>query len=89
MTVSPDELSNIEKTLCEPGIGSGVIAVLKRRYPHLSWTVCDASDLVEEPFQTCGSFDVHLVDSRDHCVLITQDPENATGIILAKRGQAS
>jgi hypothetical protein len=85
MALSADELTEIDKTLSAPGADEHVFAELRRRFPHLAWTRCDASDVTEEPFRTYPRFDVHLLDSADHCAQITADPARATGIILARR----
>ena len=49
------------------------------------FTRCDASDVGETPFRANARFDIHLIDSADHCVQITADPARATGIVLARR----
>ncbi|POF33872.1 DUF6129 family protein [Roseibium marinum] len=85
MTVNSNDLAEIGKELTAAGVDGALFATLRGRFPHLSWTRCDASDVVEEPFQTIGGFDLHLIDTRDHCVHIVSDPEHATGIILATR----
>jgi hypothetical protein len=85
MALSTDELTEIENVISVLGADSQVFAELRRRFPHLSWTWCDASDVSEEPFRTYARFDVHLLDSADHCCHITADPTRATGIVLAKR----
>jgi len=86
MAVSADELTEIGKVLAAPDAEAGAFAALRRRFPLLSWTRCDASDVTEAPFQSFARFDVHLLDGSDHCVRITADPAQATGIVLAKRG---
>lgn len=88
MAVNEVELGEIEAVLSTPDAVSGAYAELRQRFPHLSWTRCDAADVVEEPFRSCGVFDIHLIDSRDHCTQITSDPACATGFILAKRSAA-
>ena len=85
MALSPNELIEIDRVLSAPDAGIGVFAELRSRFPHLSWTRCEASDVTEEPFRSYSRFDVHLVDRSDHCVQITADPERATGIVIAKR----
>jgi hypothetical protein len=85
MALSAYELTEIDKVLSAPEADAQAFAELRRRFPHLSWTRCDASDVTEEPFRTYSRFDVHLLDSADHCVQITADPTRATGIVLAKR----
>jgi hypothetical protein len=88
MALGPDELLQIDEVLSAPGADAGVFAQLRSRFPHLSWTRCDASDVTESPFRTYSRFEVHLVDRSDHCVQITADPTRATGIVLAERNLA-
>ena len=85
MALSRDELMEIDKVISVVETDADVFAELRRRFPHLSWTRCDASDVVEIPFCTYSRFDLHLLDSADHCAQITADPMRATGVILAKR----
>jgi len=85
MALQPDELNEIDAALSAADADAGVFAQLRGRFPHLSWTRCDASDVTETPFRTYSRFEVHLVDRSDHCVSITADPARATGIVLANR----
>jgi hypothetical protein len=88
MALGPNELTAIDELLSAPGVDARVFAELRSRFPHLSWTKCDASDVTEEPFRSYSRFEVHLVDRTDHCVQITADPARATGIVLAERSVA-
>jgi Family of unknown function (DUF6129) len=85
MALGVDDLTVIDELLSATPADGEAFAALRQRFPHLSWTRCDASDVVEEPFRTYGRFDLHLLDSADHCVRITSDPTQATGVILARR----
>src|SRR5262245_55945999 len=85
MALGADELEQIVQVLSAPDMDARAVAELRRQFPHLSWTRCDASDLTETPFRACSRFDVHLVDRSGHCVQITADPARASGIILADR----
>jgi hypothetical protein len=85
MALGADELSEIDRILSAPEGAASIVADLRRRFPHLSWTRCDASDVTEEPFRTYPRFEIHLLDGADHCVQITGDPTRATGIVLAER----
>lgn len=85
MALGADELSQIDQVLSAPDNAAGVVAELRRRFPHLAWTRCDASDVSETPFRSYPGFDIHLLDSADHCAQLTLDPARATGIVLAAR----
>jgi hypothetical protein len=86
MAVTQEELLEIGAMLSTPDGEGGLVGRLRSRFPHLSWTRCDASDVTEPPLASHGTFDLHLVDAHDHCVQITDDPERATGVVLARRG---
>ena len=85
MAFGAEELREIDRVLSEPGVDARVFTELRRRFPHLSWTKCDASDVTETPFRSYPRFEIHLVDRSDHCVQITADPLRASGIVLADR----
>lgn len=85
MALGSDELNEIDRALSVPGADARVVAELRSRFPHLSWTRCDASDIIETPYRSYPRVEVHLVDRSDHCVGITADPARATGIVLADR----
>lgn len=85
MALAAGELAEIEAALAAPDAGFQTYAALRQRFPHLVWVRCDASDVTETPFRSFREFDLHLLDSADHCALITADLAQATGIVLAKR----
>lgn len=89
MALGPEELTEIDQLLSAPDTDGGVFATLRSRFPQLSWTRCDASDLTETPFRSYSRFEIHLVDRTDHCVQITADPARASGIVLAARNMMS
>lgn len=89
MAVAATELTEIERMLVSPEAAAQVYLELRRKFPHLAWIRCDASDVTETPYRSIGAFDLHLLDSADHCAQITDDPARATGIVLASRAAAS
>jgi hypothetical protein len=89
MALAAGELAEIEKVLASPDAASQTWLTLRRKFPHLAFIRCDASDVTETPFRSFASFDLHLLDSADHCAQITADPTRATGIVLAKRAVGS
>lgn len=83
MAISNVELTEIERLLGAEG--TPALPQLRARFSHLSWTRCDSSDVIEEPFRSFADCDVHLLDGADHCVTVTDDPARATGVIVAFR----
>ncbi len=82
MALAAIELAEIEQVLAS---SPQAYLELRQKFPHLAWIRCDASDVTETPYRSFGAFDLHLLDSADHCAAITDDPARATGIVLAKR----
>ena len=85
MPIAASEIQDIESFLASAPASAAVFAELRRKFPNLSWSRCDASDVEEEPFRTIGGFDLHLLDTRDHCPTVVSDPATANGLILATR----
>ena len=85
MAISESELGEIESVLAESDAAALPFATLRQKYPHLTWSRCDASDVDEEPFRTFAAFDLHLLDNVDHCALITRDLARTTGLVVAAR----
>jgi hypothetical protein len=89
MALAAGELAEIEQVLAAPDGTSQAYLELRQKFPHLAWIRCDASDVTETPYRSFAGFDLHLLDSADHCAQITDDPARATGIVLAKRAAKS
>ncbi|MBI5260938.1 MAG: hypothetical protein HY852_03860 [Bradyrhizobium sp.] len=85
MALAANELDEIENVLSAPDAPSQAYVELRRKFPHLSWIRCDASDVTEVPFRSFREFDLHLLDSSGHCAQITADLARATGLVLARR----
>ncbi|SFI17988.1 hypothetical protein [Bradyrhizobium sp. cf659] len=89
MAVAAIELAEIEQMLASPNAAPRAYLELRQKFPHLVWIRCDASDVTETPYRSFAEFDLHLLDSADHCAEITDDPARATGIVLARRAVRS
>ncbi|MGY3608842.1 MULTISPECIES: DUF6129 family protein [unclassified Bradyrhizobium] len=85
MALGADELIEIERVLAAAQADADPVLELRRRFPHLAVTRCDASDVTERPFRSLPNFDLHLIDGCDRCLEITADPVRAIGILLAAR----
>jgi hypothetical protein len=83
MAISDVEWTEIEKLLGSEG--APALSDLRAKFSHLTWTRCDASDVIETPFRSFTHCDVHLLNGADHCVTVTDDPAYATGVIVAFR----
>jgi hypothetical protein len=90
MGIGTEELEAIDamltaKSASVSGGESGALADFRRRFPALSLTRCDASDMdAETPFRVYAGVSLFLVDASDHCWRITSDPARATGVVVAR-----
>ena len=84
MSVTPEDIAGIRDALAA-GRSAGE---LRASFPHLAWSQCDAEDVDEEPLEAVGQIDIHLIDTRSHCVSLTTRAEDATGVLLAQRRTA-
>lgn len=73
---------------CEAGAGN-ILSAIRPHFPGLTITQCPSSDVTETPFQTGSHFDVHLVDTRNHCWALTDSADDATAVLLAMHGRPS
>ena len=85
MALGAEDWNEIDLALSGEAAGASLVARLRQRFPRLSWTLCAASDVTETPYRSYPSFDIHLLDTADHCVRITTDADKATGLVVADR----
>lgn len=82
MSLSENDLTAIEQWLVA---GAGSTGDFRRCFPGLSFTRLDPADVRDEtPARVCPPFAVYLVDGRAHCWRLTNDPAEATGIVLVR-----
>ncbi|MDR3437691.1 hypothetical protein [Telmatospirillum sp.] len=83
MALDTDDVATLETLFTEASSSQTLLAGVRRRFPALTATRCDASDIGVEPaFRSFPRFDLHLVDGRNHCWQLTGNPDDATGIVV-------
>jgi hypothetical protein len=85
MTIKAEDLAEIEALVAAAKTDASPYATLRQKFPHLAWSRCDASDVLEEPFRSFGAYDLHLLDVTNHCPTVVSDLDAAMGFILAAR----
>lgn len=86
MALTADALVRIRTVLEGEGTASERVAQLRKAFPKVSVTRCDAGDMdTETPVLLTPGFDVYLIDTSEHCVRITTEPEAASGLIVAEK----
>ena len=86
MALSEQDLADIDRHLAAPPPVAALMTALRARFPGLSLTRCDPSDLDgDEPFRRYDEIDLHLVDGGGHCWSLTREPSRATGLVVVLR----
>lgn len=86
MCISPETMKEIELSLAEfHRLTRNPLPMLKECFPELSFVRMSASDIPEEPFRSLPDYNLYLLDGREHCVQLTNDPAHATGVVVAQR----
>ena len=81
-----DRLTAIAEHAASLGSEADATGALRAAFPDLHFTVCQDEEVDgPPPVWREQAFNLYLVDSRDHCLRITEDPDVATGVVVAYR----
>lgn len=89
MAITPDRIDAIAALaggLFAKGANlDAVVRAVREANPDLSnVTGAHAAVMAEEPFREEPGFNLYLVDGNNHCWLITDKPDSATGVVIAQ-----
>ncbi|MEF3074559.1 DUF6129 family protein [Methylobacter sp. Wu1] len=83
--ITMEQTREIAGKIAQLGINESVLATLRQDYPGIHFTYCMDDDIPNnEPVLTHDDFNLYLVDGREHCLCLTNNPEIATGIVVAE-----
>lgn len=86
MCISLQTISEIESALTDfTRLTNNPLPLLKNTFPGLSFVRMSAKDIEEPPFRAMDQYNLYLLDAREHCVQLTSDLTNATGLVIAQR----
>jgi hypothetical protein len=86
MCISTETFKEIETVLAESSkITNNPLPLLKGSFPDLGFVRMSARDFDEPPFSTLEHYNLFLLDTREHCVQLTNDLSVATSIVLAQK----
>ncbi len=87
MAISADLMEKINSVLAQASADGPTLARLRGLAQGITATRCDASDLADDlPFRSYERCTLYLLDGRDHCMRITDDPTAATGLVVVAKG---
>lgn len=83
------EQSLVDRVIAQAETGvldEALIGRLRAEYPGVHFTLCMDDDIVDIARPVAGGdlFNLYLVNSSDHCSVLTNDLAAASGIVLAE-----
>lgn len=83
MGVSESDLERIAQTLDAVGAPSqNPLAGLRERFPAIRFVRLDAGDIEGQPVRSATQFDLYLLDTREHCPVLTDDLSIAGAVVV-------
>jgi hypothetical protein len=84
--ISENDLDQIVTKTLEVGANESGLAVLKQSFPHLHFTLCSDDDIINgKPIYKNPLFNMYLVNTSQHCAVLTNDADHASGVVIAWR----
>ena len=82
--ITPRQLNDIAQWAETHNVDYAALSHLRTVYPGLYFTHCLDDDINDaEPVLHGAGINLYLVDGRQHCLRLTDDPHVATGVVLA------
>ena len=83
--IESDLLNKVVSLVKSKGLSEALVTEFRHEFPgvHFTWCIDDDMGSARPTLEEAG-FNLYLVDSTDHCARLTNDPERASGIILAE-----
>jgi len=67
------------------GLSEATVSTLREQFSGTHFTYCMDDDIGDaRAYRECGGFNIYLVDSQDHCSVLTREVEGASGMVLAE-----
>lgn len=83
--INPEQLQRIAAVIRTQNLSETLVGNLRSEYPGIHFTYCMEDDLPNhEPMLEDESFNLYLVDGREHCLCLTRNYEHASGIVIAE-----
>lgn len=84
--ISQDLLDAVIRQAEQSVLGEPLLASLRQAHPGAHFTLCMDDDIVvnARPVATRPGFNVYLVNAGEHCLVLTNDLDAASGIVLAE-----
>lgn len=84
--ISQAQLEDVIQVAERHPLDEALVAQLRLAFPGVHFTCCMDDDVSvnAKPYAERPGFNVYLVNSSDHCSCLTNDPDLASGVVLAE-----
>lgn len=83
--IALDEIDSITRLVEQNGLSEATVVALRQQFPGKHFTYCLDDDTgAAKPVVERAKFAIYLVNSSDHCSVLTNDPDTASGVVLAE-----
>ena len=83
--ISTEQLQSVSEWLAEAVDYPDHEQALRAAFPDLHFTFCSDDDVMsDKPVSELNGFNLYLVDSSNHCLCLTTDSDQATGLVVAE-----
>jgi hypothetical protein len=83
--ISAEQLQAVGNWLADNVAGQNREQALRAAFPDMHFTFCLDDDVMSDaPVSELSGFNLYLVDSSNHCLSLTRDLEQATGLVVAE-----
>jgi hypothetical protein len=83
--ITSEQVNEIAAKIDTLGVDEATVSELRQGYHPIHFTYCMDDDLPNNtPVIEHESFNLYLIDGREHCLCLTNDYEVATGIVVAE-----
>ena len=66
-------------------LDESTVTDLRQAFPEYHFTYCMDDDIIQgKPVVERPSFNLYLIDGREHCLCLTNDHDAATGLVVAE-----
>ncbi len=83
--ITQEQLSLIAKTIQANTLDESMMTTLRSQNPGVHFTYCMEDDIPNlQPVLESSGFNLYLIDGREHCLKLTSDYQDATGVVVAE-----
>ena len=83
--ISNDQLQAVGHWLADNAAHQDREQALRAAFPGMHFTFClDDVVMSDSPVSELSGFNLYLIDSSSHCLALTRDLEQATGLVVAE-----